>query len=332
MAVMRRLLSVGVVLVLLAASTRDAEAKLPSYILAGGELGPYSASFSSLPLVADGGLPGYLPSERDRVVVAPQRLPAIGYDLYPSYDLGVAHQLASGGPELRYYPELHLLHERRSDRWYELTPEAAAFLDAAIEDALAKKAAGELEEGPMAADFRARRLPEVAYWLKPYWTAHENFAAGPCEDCAGLTGSREEFIMRHLVETMSGPLRGPNGPTPELPPFALEYYGIVEPPYGGIGGRLGYYDPPTSDRPGRFWPGGYSGEALYYETTPGFDAFVAEAVGRASASPATLLTSAAAPDEGVSIGMMTVMSGLAAALVALGATAAVMFAWRRGGA
>lgn len=325
-----RVLGIAVALLVFGLSAGGAQAKLPSYVIAGGELGPYAAHFSSLVLDEHDSFPQYLPGDEAQVVEPPRSPLGLFYDLYPSYgNFAIPYQVTNGGPELRYYPEDHMLYSRLGDQWYQLGSDGIALLDAAISDALGKMAAGELEEGPIRAEFRARRLSEVTYWLTSYAGGYEPTFEAECDECVTLSGRSEEFVMRHLVDVVSQPTRGP---TSEPPTLTIEYYGIVEPPYGGIGGRLGYYDPPTSDRPGRFWPGGYSGEALYYETTPGFDAFVAEAVGRASASPATLLTSAAAPDEGVSIGMMTVMSGLAAALVALGATAAVMFAWRRGGA
>ena len=288
MTMLLRLVAFAVAIALLLVSARGAEAKLPSYVIAGGDLGSYAAHFSVLAVVGDEDWLGWLPGENAQAVEPPKRLPSLAYDLYPSYgNFAVPYQVANGGPELRYYPDLRLLQRRAADAWYALAPEAVAFLDAAIEDALAKKARGELERGPIAADFRARHLPEVGYWLVPVsaGAADENYIApslSRCDQCTILVGSREEWIMRHLVETVSQPLQGSAS---DPPAFAIEYYGIVLPPSGGIGGVLGFYAPPIGDGPGRFWPGGYSSEAPYFETTAGFDAFVADAVTYASASP-----------------------------------------------
>ena len=335
-----RLAAIGAATALVLVSARGAEAKLPSYVIAGGDLGSYAADFSALALVRDGGSPGWLPGESAQAVEPPKRLPSLAYDLYPSYgNFAVPYQLANGGPELRYYPDLRLLQRRAADAdaWYALAPEAVAFLDAAIEEALAKKAAGELEEGPIAADFRARHLPDVGYWLVPFSTVatNEGYIApslSGCDECTILVGSREEWIMRHLVETVSQPLQGPASARPA---FAIEYYGIVLPPSGGIGGLLGFYAPPIGDGAGRFWPGGYSTDAPYFETTAGFDAFVAEAASYASASPDAppvgeqVQPASAATADGPAIWMMMTAAGALTAVVAATASVAANALSRR---
>lgn len=335
-----RLLGVCIVLVLIALSTHNAAAKLPSYVLTGGELGAYASHFH-VPIPEEGdSWPLGLPGEDARGVDPPQQLPALSYDLYPSYgNFAVPAQLASGGPELRYYPELRML-QRLPNRWYQLGPETVAFLDTAIEDALVQKAAGELEMGPMAADFRARNLPKVEYWLRPrsLVAADDSNSSpdlGPCRECAVLVGSSEVFIMRHLVETASGTLQQPE-PTSEPPAFAIEYYGIVEAGGGGIGGLLGSYTSPTDDHPGRFWPGSYTQKGPYFETTPGFDSVVAAAIAAADGSSDAGLgdgqvNSASTAEGGKSFPMTTAIgSGLAAALAALGGGTAALYARRRG--
>ena len=333
-----RLLGVCIVLVLIALSTHNAAAKLPSYVLTGGELGAY-AIHVFVPISQ--GQPLALPGEDALGVDPPQQLSALSYDLYPSYgNFAVPAQLASGGPELRYYPELRVLHQRLSDGWYQLGPETVAFLDTAIEGALVQKAAGELEMGPMAADFRARHLPEVGYWLKPRSLVAVDDSSrlpsmGPCRECAIFVGSREEFIMRHLLETASGPLHQPE-PTSEPPTFAIEYFGIVDTEGGGIGGLLGSYTPPTDDHPGRFWPESYTQEGPYFETTPGFDSIVATAFivpdGSSDAGLGDGQVNSASTGEGGRSFLITIaiVSSLAAVFVALSSGTAALYARRRG--
>lgn len=330
---LRRFLVVGIAMTWIAASVHGAEAKGATYILAGGELGRYAVMI---------GTPqgSWLPGEHDHEVEPPRQPSSLVYDMYASYgNLAVSHQLANGGPELRYYPELRLLQRSQPDSWYRLAPETAAFLDAAIEEALAKRGRGELEKGPIAADFRARHLPEVRYWLRPSTAVDESPgvpALAGCAECIGLAGPREAFIMRDLVEVLSQAPKA-HGRLPEASAFLIEYEGIVEPPYGGIGGRLGHYDPPAGDAPGRFWPGGYSLDMPYYETTAGFDAVIAEALSRSEASaqirPADerVEPRSTVADNGRPISTTTAVvgAGLAVAGVALGGGAGVLYARRR---
>ncbi len=334
-----RLLGVCIVLVLISLSTHNAAAKLPSYVLTGGELGAYASHFH-VPIPEEGdSWPLGLPGEDARGVEPPQQLPALVYDLFPSYgNFAVPAQLASDGPELRYYPKLQVLHQRLPDRWYQLGPGTVAFLDTAIEGALVQKAAGELEMGPMAADFRARNLPKVEYWLRPrslVATDDSNSSPdlGPCRECAVLVGSSEVFIMRHLVETASGTLQQPE-PTSEPPAFAIEYYGIVEAGGRGIGGLLGSYTPPTDDHTGRFWPESYTQKGSYFKTTPGFDSVVAAAIlahGGSSDAGLNDRNSTSTGEGGRSFLMTTaIVSSLAAVLVALSSGAAALYSRRRG--
>ena len=320
-----RLVAGGIVLLLLVLSAGGAEAKLPSYVIAGGELGPYAVHVSSLVLDEDDSFPQYLPGDDAQVVEPPRTLPGLSYDLYPSYgNFAIPHQVTNGGPELRYYPENHMLYSRLGDQWYQLGSDGIAFLDAAISDALGKMAAGELEEGPIRAEFRARHLSEVTYRLTSYAVAYEPTSVAECDECVTLSGRSEEFIMRHLVDVVSQPARGT---TLEPPTLTVEYYGIVEPPYGGIGGLLGMYTPPTEGRPGRFWAEGYSSETPYYETTPGFDAVIEEALRLAREWPDPPLVAVAFDGEdGSAISLPVVWIGVAAAVVAaMSATVVVVY-------
>ena len=334
-----RLVGVSIAIAVVALAVRSAEAKkLPSWVIAGGELGPYAAHVSA-PIPEEHAQPIQLPGRDAQAVGPPSQLPDLSYDLYSfgSFPIG----LANGGPELRYYPELKLLQRGQSDSWARLAPEAVAFLDAAIEEALAKRAKGELEQGPIAADFRARHLPEVRYWLRPSAAVDESPgvpALAGCAECIGLAGPSEAFIMRDLLEVVS---RAPkaHGRLSVAPAFLIEYEGIVEPPYGGIGGRLGYYHPPTGDAPGRFWPGGYSPDMPYYETTAGFDAVIAEALSRTEASAemgpgdVQVMPRLAVADDGRAISLTrAAAAGLAVVGVALGGGAGALYArrWWRG--
>lgn len=322
-----RVLGIAVALLVFGLSAGGAEAKLPSYVIAGGELGPYAAHFSSLVLVEDDSFPQYLPDDQAQVVEPPRSPLGLSYDLYPSYgNFAIPDQVTNGGPELRYYPEDHMLYSRLGDQWYQLGSDGIAFLDEAISDALGKMAAGELEEGPIRAEFRARRLSEVTYWLTSYAGAYEPTFEAECDECVTLSGRSEEFVMRHLVDVVSQPTRGR---TSEPPTLTIEYYGIVEPPYGGIGGLLGMYTPPAEGRSGRFWAGGFSSDAPYYETTPGFDAVIEEALRLASEWPDPPLVSVAIDDEDSSaISLPAVWIGVAAA-VAAAMSATVVVVYRR---
>ena len=333
-----RFLGVSIAIAVVALAVRGAEAKMPSWVIAGGELGPYAAHVFA-PIPEEPGEVIQLPGPDAQAVAPPQQPSSLVYDLYASYgNFAVPHQLADGGPELRYYPELKLVQPAQSESWYRLTPEAVAFLDAAIEEALAKRARGELEKGPIAADFRARHLPEVRYWLRSSAAVEDSNAvpaSADCPECIGLAGPSEAFIMRDLLEVVSQAPKA-HARLSEAPAFLIEYYGIVLPPHGGIGGRLGYYDPPAGDGPGRFWPGGYSPGMPYYETTAGFDAVIADALSRPEASAEIappdepVKPSAAVADNGRAISVTAVFGvGLAVVGVAFGGGLGALYARRR---
>jgi len=331
-----RLVGFSIAIVVVALAVRSAEAKLPSWVIAGGELGPYAARIVAPIPEEDAQLIYQLPSRDAQAVAAPSQLPDLSYDLYASGSFPIG--LANGGPDLRYYPELTLVQPAQSDSWYRLAPEEVAFLDAAIEEALAKRARGELEKGPIAADFRARHLPEVRYWLRPSAAVDDSNAvptSANCAHCIGLAGPSEAFIMRDLLEVVSQAPKA-HARLSEAPAFLIEYYGIVLPPHGGIGGRLGYDDPPAGVAPGRFWPGGYSPGMPYYETTAGFDAVIAEALSRTEGSaeiaPADeqVKPSAAVADNSRAISVTAAFGvGLAVVGVAFGGGLGALYARRR---
>ena len=326
----------------IAVSIHGTEAKGITYLLAGGELEPYTVVIGS---AQANGLPG----AHAQAVEPPHQLPSLVYDLYYSC---YAFCVPLREMEMRYYPEQQLLHHRVSDRWYELASEVAAFMDAAIEDALAKKARGELEKGPFAATFRAGGLPQGRYLLAPYPrsdSAQSEIDSLTTDLLLGRIAGHirgpasEGFIMGHVVETLSGP---PNGTTSEPPAFVVLF--VVGDPRKGIAvsGIFGLYDPPTEERAGRFfWPGGYSSaqvpyyERPYYETTPGFDALVAEKIAPSIPEPDALASGVQADsassgrDDGQPIALTrAVGAGLAVVGVALGGGAGVLYARRRRGA
>lgn len=317
-------------------AVRDAEAKGGiGVIITGGELGAHAA-YGVAPFPAEG---PYFPdgwpisTTENALVEPPAKLPQLAYDFYSAHVL--PYQLADG-PAQHYYPELRLVHQRRvaeqdADDWYEVTPETAASIEATIDDALAHKALGELENDVVVASLRGRHLTDVTYWLRPYQPVTENdrsewstASLSLCDECIVLRPT-DEFIMRHYVETTSRPPRT-DGAARARPMFVIEFEGIVLPPYGGIGGRLGFYDPPVDGEPGRFWLGD-----TYFETTAGFDAFVAEALARVEKepSPKEAEVEERSSVTGGTLPTAMLIAGLAAASVAAGG-AAVAYARRRG--
>ncbi len=276
---------IALVVALLALPAGSAVAKSPSYIIAGGELGAYAYQFYGI--TESGEWVEELPGSDAREVDAPQPLPSLAYDLYQSGGtLSVPYQLANGGPKLRYYPEAQMIHERSTGRWFSLSLELAAFLDASTEDALALGAKGQLEVGPIAADFRARHLFEMTYTVSP--------GGGV------LSGAEAEAFVRQLIETVS---RSPRVPTDESRSLTINLKGKVN--GTGYGGVLGFYTPPADGRRGRFWSGGYAGDdrtPYYFATTEGLDSVISKALATAAspeglegpAAPTTAVTEAGA--------------------------------------
>ena len=213
-------------------------------------------------------------------------MPSLRYELYSSWgNFAVPEQIADGGPELHYYPEAGLLHLKFDGGWLRLSDSGERTLGRALAEALAKKEAGELELGPIRADFRVRHLADAAYTLnawsedfrpRDYSSFGEPWLDGP--SLGKLSGPRaENFVMEELVATL--------GSTPATSPravatVAISYTASDPETRTGYGGLLGFYAPPEGGRPGRFWHDGYfyDGNTPYYETTPGFDAIIAGAL------------------------------------------------------
>jgi hypothetical protein len=260
---------------------QNAEAKTPAYVITGGELGPYAYHFFLGPEDEDNFGDASIGLE------APKPLPALAYDLYNSWgNFAVPFQIANGGPELRYYPEPKLLSRPADGVWMKVSEGGAAVLDGAIEEAAAKKAKGELEGSPIAADFRARHLAVASYGLYAYPAAGlDSEAIDPWLRSRRLGGigppESERLIMKELVTTVTNAPVGSQEAAPEL---VISYSARVGDT--GYGGFLGFYSSPNAGRPGHFWDDGYSNESSwpYYETSPGFDTMIAEAMAEAQSA------------------------------------------------
>ena len=324
----QRLLFIGGLVGLFVLASGGAGAKTPSYVISGGELGPYAYQFFGF---MDNGEPAEVDLAPEwpgsRQVEPPVTRPSLAYDMYASYgNFAVPYQIANGGPELRFYPEVGLLHARSTDEWYQLAPDVAEFLEGVIRDALAKKDAGELEIGPIAADFRARSLDRVSYRFQRY--PEDGFMEADIDQTPWFTHSADAriggpasqaFAMEHLVQTVSRPPAGPSNVPPE---FVITYSG------SSIGGILGFYLPTRDGEPGRFWHDGYvyDKSTPYYETTPGFDALVEEALPSRLAGQQSEERTAATGGDGLSSALI---AAIAAGVVVLAATAGGVFILRR---
>lgn len=159
-------------------------------------------------------------------------------------------------------------------------------LEDAIDQGLKKMEDGELEDGVISAQLRAMRFLEASFLVRLYAAPGEGYrsqGSGECARCTLLPGPNETFVMIDLAEVLDGPLVGPAA---EVPPYAIEFE-VLEPPSGRVTGLLGMYRPPELGGPGQFWLQHYSRDMLYRETTPGFDAAIAEALERSEEWDAT---------------------------------------------
>ena len=312
-----RLLGIVTVLVLLALDPSGASAKSPSFILTGGELGEYAAHVFS-PLPQGPYLVFGAPVSQLTLTQAPGGEPSPRYAIYDS-----GPYAAWNGPNHYYYPTARLLHTLTQDRWHDVLPEWAAFMDSAIETALAEKGRGELEVGPIAAGLRQSRMPKGTLWLRPSvgrdGSSFSSLSFGRCGGCAPLLGSAEEFVMRDLAAMLS------KGPTtdhaPRGPAYAIEFFASYG--RGGVGGLVGFYAPPEDGESGRFWPPGYNydTETPYFQATAGFDAVILRALEGRDNQPPELPSpiQAARPDRGVPRSTMfgAIAAGALAVLVGI---------------
>ena len=317
-----RLLGIVAALVLLALNTNTASAKQPSFIITGGELGEYAAVVSS-PWPEGPYLPFGAPVSQLELMPSPDVASSLRYDVYGSGPYG-----AASGPSYHYYPAGRILYDIEYDHWFDVLPDWAAFMESAIDEALAEQERGELEVGPIAAGLRQSRIPDGSLWLRSFtageWSPYEgDLGFGSCPVCIGLVGRPEQFAMRDMLETLS---REPiTTPLLRLPAYSIEFYSAVG--RGGVGGTVGFYAPQEAGEPGRFWPSGYNNdpEAPYYETTTGFDAAIEAALaGPYARAPET---SGIGTDD---FGSSATAAGAAVLAVVLGVGVVGGFARRRG--
>ena len=282
-------------LLVLSLGVDTAAAKGPAYLVTGGKLGSHAYLLDGFTSDVDG--TDWVANAGRVRVDPPLTVPSLSYDFYSRYGtFAVPYQSNGLGPQIRYYPSLRLVEHVRAQRWYQPPAEAISYLDSTIQDALTLMAQGELENDPFGADLRGRRMHEVNYFLLPYSPGRVTMRApygpsalrGECEACLGLIANVEEFVLKHLVDTVSR-LRSPDSAT--QPAYTIEYHGWFG--SGGIGGVLGFYSPPADGQAGRFWTGSNAHDqaAPYYETTAGFDAAIEAALaGPEIGTPASLAT------------------------------------------
>ncbi len=318
-----RVVLLAVALLMLALSTQQTvEAKSPSFILTGGELGEYAAVV--YPPWPEGPYkPFGAPASQLVSIVGPEELSALRYEIYEPGPYQAVY-----GPDYHYYPAERILYDTEYDHWFDVLSEWAAFMESAIDEALAERARGELEAGPLAAGLRQYHIPDGAIWLRAYAAGEEieysaSLSFGRCPECIGIVGRPEQFVMRDMVATLgNAPIAGGSQRDPS---YVLEYYASYG--GGGSGGVAGFYAPPVDDTNGRFWPPAYMHNpgVAYFETTPGFDA----AIARALADPYARAPEASAIGTDDS-GFRATAVGAALLAVVLGVGVIGGFARRRG--
>lgn len=255
-------------LALAVAGVRPAHGKGDAWIITGGELGDYATVIAF---------------ERDapgtETLPEMTRPPAeVPYDLYSANGLFTTTAGFAGEPILRYYPKAHVLESLNTQwveqHWTRLAPQAAEDLGAVITVAIFRRDRGELALGLTAANWTWRDMSNVRYTFSP----NRRPELGPGGAVAIDPPDSAELAMKHLVDTVSRP---PAGMTAERPAYTVAVQGLGQSKWGG---QLGSYSPPKDGQPGKFWAEGpaASGPSEYYAATPGLDAFIAEAMARAS--------------------------------------------------
>ncbi|MCH7579141.1 MAG: hypothetical protein IIB22_02735 [Chloroflexi bacterium] len=303
-----RFLGIVTVLVLLALNTSGASAKPPRYIITGGELGAYAALIE--PVEGDP-FSVQLPGQDSRATVAPAHTPGLVYKVWQPF--GYLDLV----PVLDYYPESGLIRMEWSGDWYQAGRSTVALLKDVLDHALQKKAAGELEDSVIRAQLRDKHFPEASFLLRLYAAPGEGYnvqGSRECMRCTLLSGPIETFVMVHLAEVLEGPLVGP---APQVPPYAIEFE-VLEPPSGRVTGLLGMYRPPELGRPGQFWLEHYSRDILYRETTPGFDAVIAEALERNQWDTAPSGRAHIDPESGGKVWLWLWIGGMVVAALCVG--------------
>jgi hypothetical protein len=260
----RLVVALGTVALLLGLTMGQAEAKLPSYVLTGGDLGQHAMYFA-LPDYAyvDGGLlSGATPSADG---------PA--YDIYDGDALRNYVRWVRS-PVYRYYPAEQSLGNLETDVSWRVTSQRAAELDAVIDRALSRLSYDDLEAGVLAAVLDESSIAGSRMRLVAKPNAFQPNIAVACP-CDIPQGSMDHWIMSDLVHSLSSrsglPLPG-DGSDLEI---RIEFPG--ESGYGSFA----HYAFPQGGRAGRLWIWPNSDHPIgqpYAETTAGFDAVIADAV------------------------------------------------------
>src|SRR5690606_28683700 len=155
------LVVVAVALFVLLAWPDTAAAKCPDWLLTGGDLGEYAFKFDACGEGAS--IDRIAGDEVDPPAVDPGTAYAIHDDGW--FDPQEYHRFV-----LHWYPDAGLLFGRaprdpqvdldRGDRWMRPDDETRRFLDGAVAEALRRHAAADLEQGLIAANFRARGMAD----------------------------------------------------------------------------------------------------------------------------------------------------------------------------
>jgi hypothetical protein len=284
-ALMPSLLVAATLAGVLFAAVPSAEAKGSSWIITGGELGDYAMMF--YPEAA--GEEGIRVTSDKPVNVYDE--PGPGYDIYADGWLSPEYY----EQVTRYHPDVGLLYGHPggnpADRWMRPDEATRSMLNRAIHEAKQKMAAGELEQGVVAAAFRARGMDLAVYTFLPYRPSTSGDL--PFFGVGSWRGA-EEFAMTHLAATLENAM---SGQTAEVPHYRVTVQGR-----GWSGGSF-YYSLPEGDHSGRLFPANSWGfekdntyyRNTYYETTPGFDALIQAIIDGELADRATSEQHAATP-------------------------------------
>ena len=261
----RTVIALATVSLLLCLTFGQAQAKSPSYVITGGDLGPYAMHFT---------FPDHGPLIRS-VAGAPavSHGEGLAYDIHDG-DVIYDYVIGERGPSYRYHPAQGIVEDVRAGVVYTLPLERARELDAIVANALSERLNDTLERGVLAAVLRASQLSEAHMWLAPENWERSTEVAMHCP-CEIPRMSTERWIMQDLQQTLQG---APQAPTPnELPDLRIMISFAGESGYGAFA----HYRFPRGGAPGRLWvwPSfDYPLNNPYLETTQGFDAVISAAL------------------------------------------------------
>ena len=133
-----RLVGIAIVLTFLVLNTSGASAKLPSYIITGGELGEYAAHVNTQLIDEEDLFAVLLPGQDSVAIATPKQPPGLMYEVWQP--LGYLDLMLV----LEFYPESGLIRMERSGACYQPEPSTQALLDDVLDFALQKKLPAEL--------------------------------------------------------------------------------------------------------------------------------------------------------------------------------------------